>query len=105
MHNFVDNYSCGTYLTNESGGKFIQKDASYVDDFGEAEYFSKFKIITYNGNDLNDELSRKLPLKPNNSLYLEEVIKDLGRKLIYKDNHEALAITIFMPNARLIESN
>lgn len=105
VHNFVDNYSCGTYLTNESGGKFIQKDASYVDDFGEAEYFSKFKIITYNGNDLNDELSRKLPLKPNNSLYLEEVIKDLGRKLIYKDNHEALAITIFMPNARLIESN
>ena len=105
VHNFVDNYSCGTYLTNESGNKYIQKDASYVDENGETNSFTKFKIITYYGNDLSEELSRKLPLRPNNPLYIQQVIKDLGRKLIYKDNHEALAITIYMPNAHLIDSN
>ena len=93
----VDNYSAGKYCSNESSNsRFIQKDASYVDSNGEAWQMINSKIVYYDRNELSIDDSRAIPLVRNNNY---NVVTTLPLRNIFKDEHESLAFTIYMPNA------
>lgn len=100
----IDNYSIGKYLSLESSNRYIQNDARYCDSNGEAKLILDLKIITFN-TDLTIDQSRKLPLPsgnlPSETTIAEIIQEDDEKGIIYKDEHESLSFTIYLPNASL----
>lgn len=116
---FVDNYSAGkTYGVNENNGvlvdsnRYILQDLKYCDDDGEIYSIKSMKIVHYNTELTMDE-ARKLPRVPSVHSYAPDVVvlpnltngtaEQILSRAIYKDEHEQLVITIYMPNATYIE--
>lgn len=99
--NAVDNYSAGKYYDDYAGSstRFLMKDASYVDENGEAYKLASCKIVSYN-NDLNIADARLLPNVSDRSF--QDILTIATDDIIYKDEHESLSFTIYLPNVTII---
>jgi len=108
--NLPNNYSAGTYLDDDyigSQDQRIVKDASYVDNMGEALGIDTLAIVHFDNSDTAHSItiddSRKLPLVENHNFTIDvSFITQTDNYLIYKDEHESLSFTIYLPNGWLI---
>ena len=116
---FIDNYSAGkTYGVNDNNGvitnnnRYTQQDYVYCDEDGEVYSIKEMQIVRYSV-DLTMDEARKLPRVPSVHSYAPDVVvlpnltngtaEQILNRAIYKDEHEQLVITIYMPNATYIE--
>ena len=107
----VDNYSIGKYYYSDpnisfTDSKYIQKDAKYCDDNGEVKSIYSLNLGRFDtprGTALTLEASRKLPIPsadlPNFSIDATILSYGSSKGLIYKDEHESLVFTVYLPNA------
>ncbi len=96
----IDNFSAGVKLAESNGGNYIQKDVPYADNNGEA--YSLTCILTYydNDDDVPISVSRKLPEFDTTEYALSGwMVSPIEKYVIYKDEHESLAFTVYLPNA------
>ena len=113
----VDNYSIGKYYYSDpnisfTDSKYIQKDAKYCDDNGEVKSIYSLNLGRFDtpgGTALTLEASRKLPIPsadlPNFSIDATILSSGSTKGLIYKDEHESLVFTVYLPNATFEDLN
>lgn len=95
----VDNFSAGVYCAiGNQDNKYILKDAKYCDNNGEV-YRITLSIVFYEHN-ISLDTSRALPNITD--LNYTPIVQLTNRHLIYKDEHESLSFTIYLPNANLL---
>ena len=103
----IDNYSIGKYLKiGDSSNQFIQQDAKYCDDRGEVKSIYLLELGRFDdpgGIALTLDASRKLPVPsadlPNFSVDATIISEAAEIGIIYKDEHESLVFTVYLPNA------
>lgn len=103
VFNFPDNFSCGKYLSvsDQTGDVYIVNDCSYVDNNGEAESIT-ISLVYVRADTISNEQSRYMPNLPHSLTYYT-LLTVISNQTIYKDEHEALSITLYMPNATYSE--
>ena len=96
----VDNYSAGTYyeqIDNETT-KFVNRDAPYCDENAEIYQILQMDLIHFVDGYIDIAKSRQMPYcNPSSSDYTIDLAITTNEK-IYKDEHEALSFTVYLPN-------
>lgn len=97
----VDNYSCGTYyeqIDNETT-KFVNRDALYCDENAEIERIIQMDLIHFADGYIDIAKSRQMPYcNPSSNDYTIDLTITTNEK-IYKDEHESLSFTLYLPNS------